>query len=110
MYKLNLVCVLTASFYQLYTFTIHDIHKLIKSDNLPSNFANYFVKNASVHDHAARSTHLFLPAIFKYDLARNTIHTQGPLLWNSVSVTYRNALSFNVFKKNYKNYLISLYH
>ena len=102
----------------LNTLTIHDIHKLIKSifmykfttDNLSSNFANYFVKNASGHDHATPSSHLFRPPIFKYDLARNTLRTQGPLLWNSISVNYRNALSCNVFKKNYKNYIISLYH
>ena len=68
-------------FSRLNSLTIHDIRKLIKSifmykfttDNLPSNFANYFVKNASVHDHATRSSRLFRPAIFKYDLTRNTI-------------------------------------
>ena len=80
------------------------------TDNLPSNLANYFVKNGSVHDHATRCFHLFRPPIFKNDLARNTIRTQGPLLWNSISVNYRNALSCYVFKKNYKNCLISLYH
>lgn len=104
-------------FSQLNTLNIYDIHKLIKSlfmynyttNNLPPNFTNYFVKNTAIHGHATRSSHMFRPAAFKYDLARNTIRTQGPLLWNSISNNIKNASSCNTFKRNYKNYLISLY-
>ena len=73
-------------FSQLNTLTIYDIHNLIKAlfmynfetKNLPSNFDNYFVKNSAFHRHATRSAQLFRPAVFKYNLARCTIRTQGP--------------------------------
>ena len=54
------------------------------TQNLPSNFDNYFVKNSAFHRHATRSAQLFRLAVFKYNLARCTIRTQGPSLWNSL--------------------------
>ena len=104
-------------FSQLNTLTIYDIHNLIKAlfmynfatKNLPSNFDNYFVKNSAFHRHATRSAQLFRPAVFKYNLARCTIRTQGPLHWNSLPDNIKCACSCIVFKKLYKNYLISLY-
>ena len=72
-------------FSQLNTLTIYDIHKLIKSlfmykyviNDLPPNFSNYFVKNASIHGYVTRSSNMFIPAAFRYELARNTILTKG---------------------------------
>ena len=102
-------------FSQLNTLTIYDIQNLTKAlimynfaiKNLPSNFDHYFVKNSAFHHHATRSAQLFRPAVFKYNLARCTIRTQGPLLWNSLPDNIKCAWSCIVFKKLYKNYLIS---
>ena len=72
-YKFNLVCALTASTFSVkYFIPFMIIHKLksifmykFTTDNRPFNFANYFVKNASVHDHRTLSSHLFRSANFK---------------------------------------------
>ena len=78
-------------FSQLNTLTIYDIHNLIKvmfmynfaSKNLPSNFDSYFVKTL-LFLATLRSAQLFRPAVFKHNLARSTIGTQGPSLCNSL--------------------------
>ena len=94
-------------FSQLNTLTIYDIHNLIKAlfmynfatKNLPSNFDNYFVKNSAFHRHATRSAQLFRPAVFKYNLARCTIRTQGPSLWNSLPDNIKCACSCMVMRR-----------
>ena len=104
-------------FAQLNTLKICDLHKLITAifmynytnNNVPSNFVNYFVKNAAIHLYGTRTAHMFWPAFFSFDLAKNTIHSQGALLWNSIPDNIKNYPSFYVFKKKYKDYLINLY-
>ena len=104
-------------FAQLNTLKICDLHKLITAtfmynytnNNLPSNFVNYFVKNAAIHKYGTRTAHMFRPAFFSSDLANNTIRSQGALLWNSIPDNIKNSPSSYVFKKKYKDYLISLY-
>ena len=51
------------------------------------------IKSAADHDNATRLFHLFRPAILKYDLARNFIRSQCPLLWNSISIKLKDVLS-----------------
>ena len=104
-------------FAQLNTLKICDLHKLITAtfmynytnNNLPSNFVNYFVKNAAIHKYGTRTAHMFRPAFFSSDLAKNTIRSQGALLWNSIPDNIKNSPLPYVFKKKYKDYLISLY-
>ncbi len=104
-------------FSQLSTLNIFDIHKSsvalfmynFSINNLPPNFSNYFVKNTAIHRYSTRSNNLYRPAIFNYDLARNTIRRQGPVLWNNIPDNIKMAASPKVFKRNYHNYLISLY-
>ena len=83
------------------TLTIHDIHKLtlgsfmynFVSNNLPDIFTDYFIKNSSIHSYQTRISQIYRPYNFKYDLARNTIRRQGPMLWNSIIEEFRNAKS-----------------
>ena len=104
-------------FSQLKTLNIFDIHKLkvacfmfnFKVNNLPINFSNYFVKNSAIHNYPTRSSNLYRPAAFNYDLARNTIRTQGPLLWEGIPDVLKCTPSLKVFKCKYKKYLISKY-
>ncbi len=104
-------------FSQLNTLNIFDKPKLqiasfmynFKMSNLPINFSNYFVKNNAIHNYTIRSSNLYRPAAFNYDLAMNTIRRQGPLLWNDIPDDLKSALSPKVFKCNYMSHLISLY-
>ena len=99
------------------TLNIYDIHTLLKglfmynysSSNLPCNFDNYFVQNKVIHRYSTRSMDLYRPCLFNYDLARNTIKRQGPLLWNSIDSDLRNARSKFIFKRKYKLHLLSSY-
>jgi len=99
------------------TLTIYDIHKLLKGlfmynytfNNLPLNFDNYFVTNRSIHNYSTRSSDLYRPSNFKFNLARNSIKRQGPLLWNSIDINLRNSPSVFTFKHKYKYNLLSFY-
>ena len=99
------------------TLTIYDIHSLIlglfmynySSDNLPNIFADYFTLNRSIHNYPTRISSLYRPHNFKYDLARNTVKRKGPLHWNNITDDFRNAKSINIFKTNYKCFLLSNY-
>ena len=104
-------------FKNLNTLTIYDIHKLLSGlfmynftyKSLPQNFADYFVQNRDIHTYSTRTLNLYRPQNFKYDLARNTIKRQGPLLWNSIDYDLRKAPSHFVFKRKYKLQLLSSY-
>ena len=99
------------------TLTIYDIHKLLKGlfmynytfNHLPHNFTDYFVLNRSIHGYSTRISQLYRPHNFKFNLARNTIRRQGPLLWNSTDVNLRNAKSQYTFKSKYKLHLLASY-
>ena len=104
-------------FRKLTTLTVYDIHKLQKvsfiyrffNNNLPSNYNNFFVKNNTLHGYGTRVSHLLRPSIFNTDLARHTIKTQGPHLWNSLTDNIIKSNSLNILKKRYTQYLVSLY-
>ena len=80
-----------------------------KSNNLPDVFTDYFIQNRSIHNYPTRISALYRPYHFNYDLARNTIRRQGPLLWNTIKDEFKNAKSLHVFKRKYKTYLLSFY-
>ena len=103
-------------FKQLDTLHIYDIHSLLKglfmynytNNNLPCNFDSYFNRNRTFHDYETRSSNMYRPCVFKSDLARNTIKRQGPLLWNTITNSIRDAKSPHIFKRNYKLHLLSI--
>ena len=64
------------------------------------------MKNAAIHRYGTRTAHVFRPAFFSCDLAKNTIRSQGTLLWNSIPDNIKNPPSSYVFKKKYKDYLL----
>ena len=77
--------------------------------NLPVNFTNYFVQNMHIHTYPTRISNDLRPAHFKYDLARNTVKRQGPILWNSLSSDLCKSNSVHIFKRKFKLYLLSYY-
>jgi hypothetical protein len=104
-------------FSQLGTLTIQDIHKLYKAtfmynfinNNVPTNFNDYFVRNSSIHSYGTRSLDMLRPYAFNTNLAINTIRNHGPKLWNGIRDDIKNSPSTHAFKRNYKQYLLSLY-
>ena len=104
-------------FKKLNSHTVYDIHKhqvaqfmfKFKNDFLPDIFANYFRVTKDIHSYRTRSVDLYRPHNFSSDLARNTIKTQGPVLWNSIDISIRNSVTINSFKYKYKHFLISQY-
>lgn len=79
------------------------------NNNLPINFVNYFVKNQSIHRYGTRSSFMYRPHTFHTDLARHTIRTQGPILWNEIDEQIKVSPNVHTFKRRYKKYLLSLY-
>ena len=104
-------------FASLKSLTIYDIHKLhtaifmYRSYNnlLPNNFSNYFIKINRIHPYTVRTSNNFRPPNFNTNLARNSIRSQGPILWNKISSNIKNSTSFLTFKYKYKQYLLSQY-
>ena len=104
-------------FKNLKTLTIYDIHKLtlglfmynFTAKNLPVNFTKYFVQIMHIHTYPTRISNDLRPAHFNYDLARNTVKRQGPILWNSLSSDLCKSNSVHIFKRKFKLYLLSYY-
>jgi hypothetical protein len=76
---------------------------------LPIIFANYFIKYNAVHGYGTRSSDSYRPHNFNYNLARNTIRRQGPILWSGINSDIRNSVSVNSFKHKFKYVLLSNY-
>ena len=83
------------------SLTIYDIHKFnlglfmynYTCNNLPDSFKDYFTQNRNIHNHPTRISSLYRLYNFKYNLARNTIRRQGPLIWNQINLKFRNTKS-----------------
>ena len=94
----------------------------------PNNFRNWFKFNCETHDHKTRLSYFELGKSNYFDLCKLTksnnlfihyartthyglklIRVSGPKIWNSLPLEIRNSNSINLFKKDIKEYLMSLY-
>ena len=57
------------------------------------------MKNAAIHKYGTRTAHMFRPAFDSSDLAKNTIPSQGALLWNFIPDNLKISPSSYVFKR-----------
>ena len=104
-------------FATLNTLTVYDIHRLQKAtfmykfvnNLLPSLFSDYFHKSDTFHSYGTRASHDFRPTIFRTDLARHSLRSQGPLEWNGIKLNIKKSSSVACFSKKYKKHLLSLY-
>ena len=72
-------------------------------------FKDYFVQNCTVHNHITRHClNLQLP-LHRTNIRANSIRVSGVIFWNLISLELRKKSSVFSFKRNIKNYLISLY-
>ena len=73
---------------------------------LPSVFNDIFIFNREVHSHYTRQSNFFHYFAFNLNVAKFSIRSVGPKLWNTIP-TYLKDLSFYPFKKQYKQLLLN---
>lgn len=91
---------------QLASFMYQYHHDMLPPDLLDDNF---FISNASIHNYNTRHTSDFHVKPTSTLLARNTIKTQGALLWNSLHSPIKMSPSLAVFKRSLKNQIVNQY-
>lgn len=106
-------------FSALNSLKIHDIHLFqlaifmykYNNDMLPPDLldANFFLNNDDIHKYSTRHADDFHIRPTQTQLARNTIKTQGALLWNSLPVSIKSSPTIATFKHNLKKHLINNY-
>ena len=92
-----------------YTYFTGILMYKFTSGLLPPSLINdfHFVKN--IHPYPTRSScsnNIALPQV-KTEFFKRTISYTGPALWNSLPVDLRNSTSVDVFKRNFKCFLLS---
>ena len=104
-------------FSELHLLNVYDISNLntaifmfmCSKRLLPPVMLSKFSLNNSVHNHNTRnSVNYHLPKV-RTNTSKNTIFFKGPILWNHLPNTVKNAPSLNSFKRAYKSHLLSLY-
>ena len=106
-------------FKPLKTLKLIDINKMqiaslmqrYHSQSLPPYFMNMFMINADVHTHYNRSCyHQIHRWSFSNDRSKYSLRYTGPVLWKDLNVNHVFNVQFhNIFKKQYKKILLSLY-
>ena len=84
----------------MYKFTIHD---------LPAAFNIFFKKRSEIHDYPTRHVNDFNHTKNKKVFSDQSVRTQGPILWNSLSKTVKSSKSLNIFRTQLKKQLIEKY-
>ena len=69
-----------------------------------------FSRHLPSHDYETRSGNSLNAVNQRLTLTqRQSLQFQGPIIWNSIPDNIRNAPSLNIFKKQYKQFLLSSY-
>ena len=63
----------------------------------------------SNHSYSTRSSSLLRPDYQRLTVTQQSIHYLIPTVWNSIPVSIKNSKSLNIFKREYRSYLLSLY-
>ena len=85
------------------------MHKLY-SNNLPIVFQNRFAKIEKIHTYVTRGankSNYFLSRVNK-TVGQNKLEYRGIKLWNQISEKLK-CKSFNLYKKLYKEFLLSVH-
>ena len=83
------------------------MYKTIKS-NIPSNsmFKSFYKLNKAFHEHETRHANDIKPPFSRNALRISSIRIFGATIWNAIPQEIRNSPSIDVFKKNFKSYLL----
>lgn len=74
---------------------------------LPQYFCSMFVTNAEIHSHNTRNKENIHLISHRLDLRKFTIRIHGPNIWNFTPINIRNSPSIHIFKRRYKETLMS---
>ena len=76
---------------------------------LPASVLNYFCLNNTVHNYQTRIVNNFNIPLVRLAVAQKSIFFQGPKIWNNLPLEIRTSLSYNIFKRRFKQHLIASY-
>ena len=91
--------------YQLATHMYRYHHNLLPQ-GLPNN---QFTAQSEIHNYNTRQALDLYVEPTNTKLAKNTIKTQGPLIWNSINNSIKNSCSLASFKKALKKHILGQY-
>ena len=106
-------------FKSLKTLKIHDLYTIQTAqfmyqyyhNQLPPDILDndYFVTNKDIHHYNTRFSADYHIPMTNTRLAERTIKIQGALIWNSLHSSLKQLPSFSIFKRGFKDYLLSTY-
>ena len=79
------------------------------SDQLPSIFKTYFIKNRENHKYKTRNAQDYVVNKIKKAFSNQAIRNCGPSFWNSLDKTVKQSKNVKNFRKKLKTNFISNY-
>ena len=104
-------------FKRLYTLKLKDINLLQTAslmqryylNMLSSYLMNMFTLNRNIHGYSTRNYNKFHRWTYTNDLSKYSLRNTGPEVWNNIDFNNFNIAHNNIFKRQYKKYLITQY-
>ena len=79
-------------------------------DLLPPDLPNVtFTTQSEIHNYNTRQVLNLHIVPTNTQLAKNTIKTHGPLIWNTLNTHIKNSASLDQFKKSLKKHILNQY-
>ena len=73
--------------------------------NLPEVFENYFVTNNKIHQHNTRNASKLYKCYKRTNYVKHSLSNKGIDVWDALESKFKGTNSYNVFKKEMKQYL-----
>ena len=99
---LNVMNVSTLYIYQVSIF-MYKYHY----DLLPSVFTNWYSQNIPTHNYNTRNATKLHSTKTRTVRVKSHILSQGPLVWNDISLTHKSSKTINSFKKQLRSHLLN---
>ena len=80
-----------------------------KNGTLSNIFCDYFKRNSNIHNYGLQGANNFHAAASRTNIRKFSIRSMGPIIWNDIPDTIRNAHNLHIFKRLYTNNLIDRY-
>ena len=77
-----------------------------QDDDLPNAFKHMFTKNDSIHKYPTRQADNYHVPNWHLETRKRAVSVQGALIWNSIPANIIASCSLDVFKNNFKRYLL----
>jgi len=75
-------------------------------NQLPDTFTKYFTLGSQIHDHHTRNALAYRPVKARTNIRLFSIRINGPIFFNSIPLSIRQAKNRYEFKKKLRQYLI----